>query len=251
MPERDHGAPSDTPSTARPDARPGAHPPPEPRGSGCQAPKPTRPVATDDEYARFARIYDPALHLFLEPIRLLAAQLVAESGAASAVDVCCGTARQAVLLRRAGVRRVAGADLSPAMLAVARAKWPHGVLARADARALPFADRAFQAAVLSFALHEKPAATREAILDDTLRVLAPGGVLAVADYRAPTGAAERTGHAAVAVVERMAGREHHANYRDFLRRGGIEPLLASRGLRAQRCGLFFLGAVGLFLARRD
>lgn len=95
------------------------------------------------------------------------------------LEVACGTG--AVLLNLAPhVRRAVGLDLTPEMLAVARAKAPANVeLMEGLADALPFADGSFDRVVNRLAIHHfgDPALC----LREMARVLKPGGLLALAD----------------------------------------------------------------------
>lgn len=100
------------------------------------------------------------------------------------LDVACGTG---VLARAAAERTgaggsVAGVDINPGMLAVARRIAPEIDWQEAPAEALPYADRAFDAVVSQFGLMFFPA--REAGLQEMMRVLKPGGHLAVAVFDA-------------------------------------------------------------------
>jgi ubiquinone/menaquinone biosynthesis C-methylase UbiE len=119
------------------------------------------------------------------------------------LDVACGTgvlAREA-LARTGPTGHVAGVDPVPGMLAVAEQlapaiEWREGV-----AESLPFADGAFDAVVSQFGLMffgDRPRALRE-----MLRVLAPGGRMAIAVWDSldnlPAYAAE------VALLARLAG----------------------------------------------
>jgi len=121
------------------------------------------------------------------------------------LDVGCGTG---VVARELAVRtgsggRVVGVDPSPGMLAVAEqlapdVEWREGV-----AESLPFPDGSFEAVVSQFALmffNDRRQALRE-----MLRVLTPGGRLAVAVWDAldtmPAYVSE------VALLERLAGRQ--------------------------------------------
>lgn len=121
------------------------------------------------------------------------------------LDVGCGTgilARE-IASRIGSVGRVVGIDPSPGMLAVAKqlapvVEWREGV-----AESLPFADQSFDAVVSQFALMFF--ADRRQALREMLRVLTPGGRLAVAVWDSldniPAYASE------VAILERMAGRQ--------------------------------------------
>jgi SAM-dependent methyltransferase len=121
------------------------------------------------------------------------------------LDVACGTG---VLTREAARRAgpsgaVTGLDLSPEMLAVAARLSPALRWQQGSGEALPFPDRSFDAVVSQFGLMFFPDPV--AGLREMMRVLAPGGWLAVAVWGSladtPAYAAE------VALVERLAGKE--------------------------------------------
>lgn len=203
-------------------------------------------MASRDEYGRIASVYDPATALFLDPARRAVVRLALARGAASILDVCCGTGRQLALLADFGLRG-AGVDLSPAMLEKARRQCPPGTpLFCVDAGALPFQDQSCDLSIISFALHEKPPGVRQAILAEALRVTRLGGVVAVTDYVLPAGPS-RLASPVVRLVERSAGREHFANYRDFMAGGASEGLFTRQGVEAVSMGTFLFGCAGLYL----
>lgn len=80
--------------------------------------------------------------------------------------------------------RTVGLDLSPYMLAIAQtrdvdheiAEWLH---AKAEETGLP--DRCFDLVTLQFVIHELPRSATQAIFQEALRVLRPGGYLAIVD----------------------------------------------------------------------
>jgi SAM-dependent methyltransferase len=120
------------------------------------------------------------------------------------LDVACGTgilARE-VTRRMGSSGRVAGIDPSPGMIAVAKqlapaVEWREGV-----AESLPFPDQSFDAVVSQFGLMFFT--DRRKALREMLRVLTPGGRLAVAVWDSlnniPAYASE------VALLEQTAGR---------------------------------------------
>lgn len=182
---------------------------------------------TGDAYGRVAGLYDPATALFLDPVRRLVRDELLRAGARRVLDVCCGTGRQVMLLRRAGLC-AAGIDASPAMLAAARkAAGREAPFARMDARRMAFADATFDAAVIVLALHENEEPDRLAMVRETARVTRPDGHLLVLDYLAP--ARPSVMGALVALAERLAGADHCRNYRDFVLRKGVSGLVRRLG----------------------
>ncbi len=200
-----------------------------------------------DPYQAVARLYDPATALFLSPLRRLVRDVLLRCSARTVLDVCCGTGRQTALLRRAGLDAL-GADLSPAMLAVARRTAPETPFVRLDARRLAFADAAFDAATITLALHENEEPDRLAMGREMARVTRPGGCLLVLDYAAPPGPSAMG--LLVAVAERLAGAAHCRNYRDFTARKGVSgfarrlgrPVLAAYPCLAGQAALLVLAA---------
>lgn len=119
------------------------------------------------------------------------------------LDVACGTG---ALTRAAASRAgpggaVTGLDLNPGMLAVAARLSPLIQWQQGTAEALPFPDQSFDAVVSQFGLMFFP--DPAAALREMMRVLVPGGRLAVAVWASladtPAYAAE------VALVDRLAG----------------------------------------------
>ena len=117
------------------------------------------------------------------------AEALARQGVGGVVlDVCCGQGRHVLALRELGLSAF-GVDLSAELLALS-GELPGGarlagLLARGDARALPFAGASFDAAVClftSFGYFERDG--DRAALGEMARVLRPGGT-AVLDLPNP------------------------------------------------------------------
>jgi demethylmenaquinone methyltransferase/2-methoxy-6-polyprenyl-1,4-benzoquinol methylase len=136
-------------------------------------------------YGIFAPFYDK----LVLPIRHLRDEVAAAlplDRRTRVLDVATGTGAQArAFADRAG--EVFGIDLSEAMLRIARRKHarPNVVFRQGDATQLPFRDRYFDAACISFALHEMPPSIRERALREMARVTRPGGAIAIVDYGLP------------------------------------------------------------------
>ena len=202
-----------------------------------------------DEYSFIARLYDPVTAWALDPLRRELAALAVACGADRALDVCCGTGRQCLFLARSGIPAT-GLDISPAMLAqAARQAGPH-TLVLGDAMCLPFADGAFQFSSIAMALHEKHPSARPGIVAEMLRVTAPGGLVVVVDYLVPRAPGQTFLGLGIRAVERLAGREHHTHYSEFMAGGGLEGLLRNLGIIPCEIRLRFLGLAGMALIRR-
>jgi SAM-dependent methyltransferase len=130
-------------------------------------------------FDRAASYYDATRVVTEEATRRQTDLLAAEIGDRRALEVGCGTGQVSLPLRAAGVD-VVGIDLSLPMLARLVEKGggtPVLPVAQADATRLPFADRAFGAAVVRWVLHLIPP-WRQAV-GEIVRVLAPGGTILV------------------------------------------------------------------------
>jgi ubiquinone/menaquinone biosynthesis C-methylase UbiE len=120
------------------------------------------------------------------PRHTLAQQI--PDGALRVLDLCCGPGNSGLSVAQARPRvHVIGADLSPHMLAVARGRIARcGLgnvsLCQADAGRLPFGDATFDAAMISFGLHELDPEVMLRALGELSRVLAPDGRLFIVDF---------------------------------------------------------------------
>lgn len=125
--------------------------------------------------------------------RILA--LVVPAGSAlEALDAGCGTGFLSFELASRG-HRVTGVDFAPAMIAEARRKATERSLAvrfqEGDAEQLPFAAASFDLVVSRHVLWTLP--HPEAAINEWMRVLRPGGRLAVVDSQLDDGATPPTG----------------------------------------------------------
>lgn len=134
------------------------------------------------QYGAFAQDYDSILvpRYFAAPARDLLKMVDLKPGS-RVLDVGTGTGTALDYCVRAGEvpRLVVGLDPSPGMLAVARTKG-HGSIAAGGAPELPFRSGSFDSVMAGFVLSHLQ--TVEDSLHDMVRVLAPGGCLAVSGW---------------------------------------------------------------------
>ncbi len=173
-----------------------------------------------------APFYD-AIFFVLCPFPNLRHEVVRRAGLAPGsriLDVATGTGAQALAFAPTA-KEVVGIDLSEAMVRVARRKnrFANVTFQQADAVSLPFDDRSFDAACISFALHEMPSRVRERVLREMARVTRPGGRVVVVDYSLPRA---RIARAVVYQFVKLYEREH---YESFVKLD-LEALLERAGI---------------------
>jgi ubiquinone/menaquinone biosynthesis C-methylase UbiE len=140
-------------------------------------------------YDRTAAFYDGVVAEQQAAAKLLAIELLAPRPAERLLEVGCGTGwlLSRVIAATGGGPSVLGIDAAPGMIEVARQRLAAASagtappLALADARALPFADAAFDCLLTTYTLECLPMPHIQAVLAECRRVLRPGGRLVAAD----------------------------------------------------------------------
>jgi demethylmenaquinone methyltransferase/2-methoxy-6-polyprenyl-1,4-benzoquinol methylase len=188
-----------------------------------------------DPYRRIARFYDAVVEPPNAALREIALGMVPPADGMSVLEVGCGTGTNLDRYQRAGCR-VFGVDLSPSMLAIARAKLgDRAELWLGDAADMPYQDGSFDLVTALLTLHEMPSDVRAAVMAEMVRVVAPEGRLLLIDYhsgpvRFPRGWLFK---AVIVALEIGAGREHFRCYRDFMARKGLPGLVDAHGLTVE------------------
>jgi SAM-dependent methyltransferase len=191
------------------------------------------------------RSYLALIDPMLLPMRPRIVRACRARGARNVLDIACATGAQCRALGRAGMEAT-GVDLSEEMIAAASRLGGRGTrYVRGSAYELPFDDASFDASLLILALHEHTEDERTAMLREALRVLAPEGSLIVADYTEPTRSALHPAWGVVRFIERYAGPEHSAGFRDYVAQGSLEGLLDRHALRPVARASSHFGAIGL------
>lgn len=181
----------------------------------------------------YAHLVDP----FMGRLRRYLADLAAsEVPGGRVLDVCCGTGDQVYHHARRGLHS-SGIDLDP--FVIRQRKRPADIaddiftaVSAADATALPFADNSFDAAGITYALHEKPPEVQDRVVAEMRRVVKPGGLLLFTDYRVPL-PWNLTGQL-IRVAEFLAGREHHRWSLAYRARGGLGAILKRQGIKVKQ-----------------
>jgi len=175
-------------------------------------------------------VYTGILEVPLQGIRKIARNLVLKNNLFPVLDLCCGPGTQARLLERPG-SSVLGLDINLNMLKFAASRRPGLPFLCADAAQTPFRPGTFRGIVISFALHEKETEFRTRLLREAKSLLAPGGGIVLVDFENPWDRTSKRAYVYVSAIERLAGRRHFWNGRDFFNRGGLRALLRENGLR--------------------
>jgi demethylmenaquinone methyltransferase/2-methoxy-6-polyprenyl-1,4-benzoquinol methylase len=172
------------------------------------------------------------------------------------LDACCGTGDFAVEAERRG-GRVVGLDFSERMLERARRKSGTIEWVQGDALELPFGDGEFDAATVGFGVRNL--ADLERGLAELLRVLRPGGRLAVLEITRPRGLLRPFFRLWLDVLVPLAGKVLPggkaytylpASVRRFPGPEDLSALLEGAGFVGVRHELLGGGSVALHVAER-
>jgi ubiquinone/menaquinone biosynthesis C-methylase UbiE len=139
-------------------------------------------------FTDWAPFYNPT-HAWTLPKRRAARLALALQPGDQVLDLACGTGLNFPHLREMVGEdgHVVGADLTPAMLDIARQLiaskgWQNVEVREADAANLPFADASFDKVLISFALSIIPDYVKA--IEEVQRVLVPGGRFVALEMRA-------------------------------------------------------------------
>ncbi len=145
----------------------------------------TDPGTVAGVYDTWAESYDGDLADwgYEMPARVVEALAASRPGPGMILDVGCGTGLVGRELRTAGFESVAGIDLSPRSLEVAKATGHYAVLEQADLQTapIPFDDGAIAGLVCAGVMTYLPDTAR--IVTEFCRVVRPGGPIAFSQRR--------------------------------------------------------------------
>lgn len=189
-------------------------------------------------------------------------RLVREARVATAevaLDLACGTGDIAILVREQGAVLVIGVDLTPRMLALARAKDDGVRYAAGDMGALPLPASSVDLVTTGYGLRNAP--DLDVALAEIARVLKPGGRLLSLDFSRPDSAIVRGLYLwYLTVVGSLLGWALHgdpdtyryipASIRRYPGPRGVADRLLAHGFTQVRIVPLLLGLMSLHIARR-
>ncbi len=190
----------------------------------------------EDPYRFLSQVYDFFVGPALRRVRNHCIHVIPPSASGAPIlDIACGTGLLlSDIARQYPHHRLYGMDISRSMLKKAlRKRFDAPILwIQGSGCTIPFPSESFAVVMVMYALHEMEPAERIRVLVEAGRVLQQTGLLLAVDYdvesfreRGWKGVPSWGTH----MVERIAGKEHYRNFRDFLKRGGLVPLLDSAG----------------------
>ena len=175
------------------------------------------------------RLYDWALEPLLRSIKKCVAHFISHFDLNPVLDICCGSGVQCYrIMRNRG--SAFGLDLNIGMINYAASKYPDIPFMCADAASIPVKNSSMRGAVLSYGLHDKLPETRTRILQEVRRILNPEGKIVFVDFEVPWNGKSRMSSLYVHWIERMAGKDHFRNGRQFLHQGGLRAFIQQNGL---------------------
>lgn len=174
-------------------------------------------------FGRHPTIYEIASK-FISPLRRRAARKMGKEKL-KIIDIGTGTGAHAFEMAKLG-HNVTGIDLDTKMLAKAEKKLSSDMnlkFMHADGINLPFADNEFDAATISFALHDVPFEIGVKILNDITRVIKDDGFIFIIDFHVPID------NIGARILFSVAQLYESPNYKPFTKKG-LEIYLKATGL---------------------
>jgi SAM-dependent methyltransferase len=131
-------------------------------------------------YGEWAADYEATVAAGMDRALLPRLRSVAWSRARQAIDLACGTGRTGEWLREQGVAIIDGIDLTPEMMAVARAKGIYRELRQGDIAATDYPTGQYD--LCTMALADEHLRTLAPVYRQASRLLAPGGAFVLVGF---------------------------------------------------------------------
>lgn len=189
----------------------------------------------------YGTLVDP----ILKPMRKRVAEKIHATD--SVIDIACGTGAQVFEIAKIA-KSVIGVDYSISMInyaqkATKKHKLDNVQFLVCDATNLSeFANKQFEFAVMTMALHQFSPEYHSPILDEMKRVAKK---IILVDYAVPL----PTNYAGIGskVAEFLAGKEHNKNFKSYGELGGLNKILINNNLQIEESEFFAKGAFQLIV----
>jgi len=200
-------------------------------------------------YGFIAKIYDPIFYLALKPIRIAVMNELLKYKEKIILDLCCGTGNQIKLLSKHGFRNLYCLDISDSMLEIAKRSDSFIKIYNEDATKTNFDNATFDVVILSFAIHEKDRNTQQALINEAYRIIKKDGLMLVVDYVFDN-KTTKFGRILIRIIERMAGREHDRNFKNYIQNKGLSSLIKKDKFKLIKYNRMSSGAVTISIYQK-
>jgi SAM-dependent methyltransferase len=193
----------------------------------------------------YSLIIDPiAGKSFAKPV----SRFVADKS--TAIDIGCGVGTLVAALSKK-CSHVSGVDISSKMSAFARKRLASAGITNADIMNISATElsskiqRKYDYAVMTQFLHEIPADARDRVMIEAMKI---ANEFIMADFIAPY--PDTFKGRMIRLVEMSAGKEHNANFKDWVGNGGLDGFLKQHGLKVIEERVFSTGVGKIVKAAR-
>ncbi len=200
-------------------------------------------------YSFTAKIYDHIFYLALEPIRIAVMNELLKYKEKIILDLCCGTGNQIKLLSKHGFRNLYCLDISDSMLEIAKRSDSSIKIYNEDATKTNFDNASFDVVIISFAIHEKDRNTQQALINEAYRIIKKDGLMLVVDYVFDN-KTTKFGRILISIIERIAGREHHRNFKSYIQNEGLFSLIKKDKFKLIKYNRMSSGAVTISIYKK-
>lgn len=180
-----------------------------------------------DAYQGKALFYDTFVGPITRKLRKTLLKLASAETNCQVLEIGCGTGLNLKLFQKVKCD-VHGIDLSREMIESAEKRLGNqAYLYTGDAVNIPHPATFFDRVIMMLTLHEMSPSSRLPVVKEAVRVLKQDGRLLIVDYH-PRPFHSLNGRffkTAILIIERMAGKTHFFNYKNFIRNNGLLPLI--------------------------
>ena len=206
----------------------------------------------NDPYEKTAKYYDFFVEPFTKGLRHYGARFYTPQKGMHVLDVGFGTGNTLKMYYDEGCN-VYGIDSSSAMLEEAKNKlFDKADLRLGSANNMKFPSESFDLVTSMLSFHEMPNEIRTEVLKEMARVVKKEGRILLIDYH-PGSIHPKNGWIYKIIIyffEIAAGFEHYRNFRNFLRKNGIQSLIKSSRLEVEKMRIIGGGNFGFYLLKR-